>query len=89
VRLGKVAARACAAFSSVARASSALVIIGVLQKPCRQAGHHASKTAENPLKQGAFSGQSFRKGETGAPILVDAPGAVECRVTSIVEHGDQ
>ena len=88
VRLGKVAARACAAFSSVARASSALVIIGVLQKPCRQAGHHASKTAEKPLKQGVFSGQSFRKGETGAPILVDAPGAVECRVTSIVEHGD-
>jgi flavin reductase (DIM6/NTAB) family NADH-FMN oxidoreductase RutF len=35
-----------------------------------------------------LSGQSFRKGETGAPILIDAPGAIECRVTSIVEQGD-
>jgi flavin reductase (DIM6/NTAB) family NADH-FMN oxidoreductase RutF len=35
-----------------------------------------------------LSGQSFRSGATGAPILVDAPGAVECRVTSIVEQGD-
>jgi hypothetical protein len=28
------------------------------------------------------------KGETGAPILVDAPGAIECRVTAVVEQGD-
>jgi flavin reductase (DIM6/NTAB) family NADH-FMN oxidoreductase RutF len=27
-------------------------------------------------------------GVTGAPILVDVPGAVECRVVSIVEQGD-
>jgi flavin reductase (DIM6/NTAB) family NADH-FMN oxidoreductase RutF len=32
--------------------------------------------------------QPFRKGETGAPILIDAPGAIECRVTAIVEQGD-
>ncbi len=37
---------------------------------------------------GKISGQSFRKGATGAPLLVDAPGAIECRVTSIVEQGD-
>jgi flavin reductase (DIM6/NTAB) family NADH-FMN oxidoreductase RutF len=37
---------------------------------------------------GKLSGQSFRKGETGAPILIDAPGAIECRVTAIVERGD-
>ena len=37
---------------------------------------------------GKLSGQPYRKGETGAPILVDAPGAVECKVTSIVEQGD-
>jgi flavin reductase (DIM6/NTAB) family NADH-FMN oxidoreductase RutF len=32
-----------------------------------------------------ISGQPYRKGETGAPILVDAPGAVECRVTAVIE----
>jgi flavin reductase (DIM6/NTAB) family NADH-FMN oxidoreductase RutF len=37
---------------------------------------------------GKISGQAYRKGSTGAPLLVDAPGAVECRVTSIVEQGD-
>jgi len=40
------------------------------------------------VSDGKLSGQSFRKGETGAPILVDVPGAVECRVTAIVEQGD-
>jgi flavin reductase (DIM6/NTAB) family NADH-FMN oxidoreductase RutF len=40
------------------------------------------------VADGKLSGQSFRKGDTGAPILVDAPGAVECRVTAIVEQGD-
>jgi flavin reductase (DIM6/NTAB) family NADH-FMN oxidoreductase RutF len=39
------------------------------------------------VSDGKLSGQPFRKGETGAPILVDAPGAVECRVTAIVEQG--
>jgi len=40
------------------------------------------------VSEGKISGQAVRKGETGAPILVDAPGAVECRVTAIVEQGD-
>ena len=40
------------------------------------------------VSDGKLSGQSFRKGTTGSPILVDALGAVECRVISIVEHGD-
>jgi len=40
------------------------------------------------VSDGMLSGQSFRKGTTGAPILVDAPGAVECRVAFIVEQGD-
>jgi len=40
------------------------------------------------LTDGKLSGQAFRKGETGAPILIDAPGAIECRVTAIVEQGD-
>jgi flavin reductase (DIM6/NTAB) family NADH-FMN oxidoreductase RutF len=40
------------------------------------------------VSDGKLSGQAYRKGTTGAPILVDAPGAVECKVTSIVEQGD-
>jgi flavin reductase (DIM6/NTAB) family NADH-FMN oxidoreductase RutF len=40
------------------------------------------------VSNGKLSGQAYRKGTTGAPILVDAPGAVECKVTSIVEQGD-
>ncbi len=40
------------------------------------------------VSDGKLSGQAYRKGATGAPILVDAPAAVECRVTSVVEQGD-
>ena len=40
------------------------------------------------ISDGKLSGQSYRKGTTGAPILLDAPGAVECRVTALVEQGD-
>ena len=40
------------------------------------------------VSDGKLSGQSFRKGTTGAPILIDVLGAVECRVVSIVEQGD-
>jgi flavin reductase (DIM6/NTAB) family NADH-FMN oxidoreductase RutF len=40
------------------------------------------------LSDGKISGQAFRKGITGSPILIEAPGAIECRVTSIVEQGD-
>src|SRR3974377_2193412 len=36
------------------------------------------------VSDGKLSGQPYRKGTTGAPILIDAPGAVECRVTTIV-----
>jgi flavin reductase (DIM6/NTAB) family NADH-FMN oxidoreductase RutF len=40
------------------------------------------------VSDGKVSGQAYRAGVTGAPILVDAPGAVECKVTAIVEQGD-
>jgi flavin reductase (DIM6/NTAB) family NADH-FMN oxidoreductase RutF len=40
------------------------------------------------VSDGKLSGQAYRKGSTGAPILVEAPGAVECKVTTIVEQGD-
>jgi flavin reductase (DIM6/NTAB) family NADH-FMN oxidoreductase RutF len=37
---------------------------------------------------GKLSGQPYRSGATGAPLLIDAVGAIECRVTAIVEQGD-
>jgi flavin reductase (DIM6/NTAB) family NADH-FMN oxidoreductase RutF len=40
------------------------------------------------LADGKLSGQAYRKGTTGAPLLEAAPGAVECKVTAIVEQGD-
>jgi len=40
------------------------------------------------VSDGKLSGQAYRKGSTGAPILVEAPGAVECKVTAVVEQGD-
>jgi flavin reductase (DIM6/NTAB) family NADH-FMN oxidoreductase RutF len=40
------------------------------------------------VTDGKLSGQAFRPGSTRAPILIDAPGAVECKVISIVEQGD-
>jgi flavin reductase (DIM6/NTAB) family NADH-FMN oxidoreductase RutF len=40
------------------------------------------------LEDGKLSGNAFRKGATGVPILTDAPAAVECRVKTIIEEGD-
>jgi flavin reductase (DIM6/NTAB) family NADH-FMN oxidoreductase RutF len=40
------------------------------------------------LKDGKISGQEFKKGETGVPILTGATAAVECRVKEIVAQGD-
>jgi len=40
------------------------------------------------LAEGKISGQPFHRGITGAPILTEAPAAVECKVTAIVEQGD-
>jgi flavin reductase (DIM6/NTAB) family NADH-FMN oxidoreductase RutF len=40
------------------------------------------------VSDGKLSGQAYRQGMTGAPLLDVAPGAVECKVTSIVEQGD-
>src|SRR5689334_14720578 len=40
------------------------------------------------VADGKLSGQAYRKGSTGAPLLEAAAGALECRVTGIVEQGD-
>ncbi|MGH7033371.1 MAG: flavin reductase family protein [Stellaceae bacterium] len=37
---------------------------------------------------GKISGQAYRKGANGAPILEAAAAAVECKVTAIIEQGD-
>ena len=40
-------------------------------------------------KQGdKISGEAYRKGATGAPILLSAPARVECKVVEIVAKGD-
>jgi flavin reductase (DIM6/NTAB) family NADH-FMN oxidoreductase RutF len=36
----------------------------------------------------AISGQPFRAGTTGAPILTDLPAFIECRLEATVEKGD-
>jgi flavin reductase (DIM6/NTAB) family NADH-FMN oxidoreductase RutF len=40
------------------------------------------------VSDGKLSGQPYSKGTTGAPVLIEAIAAVECRVTDIVERGD-
>jgi flavin reductase (DIM6/NTAB) family NADH-FMN oxidoreductase RutF len=40
------------------------------------------------VSDGKLSGQAYRPGITRAPILTDAPGAVECRVKTIIAEGD-
>ena len=38
--------------------------------------------------EGTISGEPYSDGETGAPILGNAPASVECKVAEIVERGD-
>jgi len=41
------------------------------------------------VKQGdTLSGQPYRRGTTGSPILTALPAFLECRVREIVSHGD-
>jgi flavin reductase (DIM6/NTAB) family NADH-FMN oxidoreductase RutF len=40
------------------------------------------------VADGKLSGAPYHTGTTGAPLLDDAPAAVECRLTTIVEEGD-
>ena len=37
---------------------------------------------------GEISGEPYRTAETGAPLLINAPACVECKVEEIVERGD-
>ncbi len=41
------------------------------------------------VKEGnTLSGQTYRRGSTGAPILESVPGFVECKVVEFIERGD-
>lgn len=40
------------------------------------------------VSDGKLSGEPYRKGASGTPLLVNAPAAVECKVKSIVAEGD-
>jgi flavin reductase (DIM6/NTAB) family NADH-FMN oxidoreductase RutF len=40
------------------------------------------------VTEGKLSGQPYRPGSTGAPILSEALGAVECRVKTVLAEGD-
>jgi flavin reductase (DIM6/NTAB) family NADH-FMN oxidoreductase RutF len=37
---------------------------------------------------GEVSGEPYRTGSTGAPLLQNAPAAVECKIVEVVERGD-
>jgi flavin reductase (DIM6/NTAB) family NADH-FMN oxidoreductase RutF len=40
------------------------------------------------VEGGKLSSMTFTKGATGAPLLSDAPAAIECKIKKIVEEGD-
>jgi flavin reductase (DIM6/NTAB) family NADH-FMN oxidoreductase RutF len=40
------------------------------------------------VADGKLSGEPYKKGTTGAPILTNAAAAVECKLHEIVERGD-
>ena len=40
------------------------------------------------VADGKVSGQDYRRGVSGAPLLASAPAAIECKVTAIIEQGD-
>jgi len=40
------------------------------------------------VEEGKISGEPYRAGSTGQPLLENAFAAVECKVTDIVERGD-
>ena len=60
--------------------------LNVLGKGQRGAAYAFFKTAERDGQK--ISGEPFRAGITGAPILEDTPDLVECRLLTTVEESD-
>jgi flavin reductase (DIM6/NTAB) family NADH-FMN oxidoreductase RutF len=61
----------------------ALNVLGKGQQKAAFAFFKPAKVEGNTL-----SGEPFTAGSNGAPILTNAPAAVECQIVQIVEHGD-
>jgi hypothetical protein len=38
--------------------------------------------------EGKLSGEPYRNGSTGAPVLLNAPACIECKVVEVIERGD-
>jgi len=60
--------------------------LNILGKGQQAVAYTFFKPAE--LKGDTISGEPFRAGATGAPILTNAPAFVECRLEATVEKGD-
>jgi len=60
--------------------------LNILGKGQQAVAYTFFKPAE--LKGDTISGEPFRAGTTGAPILTNAPAFVECRLEATVEKGD-
>jgi flavin reductase (DIM6/NTAB) family NADH-FMN oxidoreductase RutF len=60
--------------------------LNVLGKGQQALAYTFFKPAER--KGDTISGEPFKAGTTGAPILANAPAFVECRLVSTVEQGD-
>lgn len=60
--------------------------LNILGKGQQALAYTFFKPAE--LSGETISGQKFRKGATGAPILLDTPAFVECTLEDTVEKGD-
>jgi flavin reductase (DIM6/NTAB) family NADH-FMN oxidoreductase RutF len=61
-------------------------ILNMLGKGQQGAAFAFFKPAE--VDGDTISGEPFRAGETGAPVLTNAQACVECKVAEIVERGD-
>jgi flavin reductase (DIM6/NTAB) family NADH-FMN oxidoreductase RutF len=60
--------------------------LNILGKGQQKAAFAFFKPAK--VEGGTLSGEPFTSGANGAPILTNAPSALECRIMQIVEHGD-
>ena len=61
-------------------------MLNVLGKGQQDLAFKFFKPAE--IDGGTIGGEPFRTGETGAPILVNAPAYAECRLVESIEKGD-
>ena len=70
---------------TVAKASGSFAL-NMLGKGQQGAAFAFFKPAE--AGDGEVSGEPYRTGSTGSPLLQNAPAAVECKIVEIVERGD-